>query len=246
MGKMAADHGSELHLLRFVGRHRSQLENVVSQILESDTGKIVQDVDWLDYPFNKKDAPWDDEWKSMDFLPDYGGEAWKEFWPDAHPGKLDRIGMPSWDAGGKICIDNQDTWLLVEAKAHLSELASESAACHAQGKSRNKILEACKKAYKDITAEGRKPWSRVQDKWLSRSYQKANRLACLHFLNKILSERARLLYIYFVGDTFKDAPQNREGWEEEISRLHQELGIARHGLKNVHELFLNVQNGEML
>ena len=241
---MAADHGSELHLLRFMGRHRNNLEKAIKETINKDTQAIVDSIEWMDFHFNGIEPPWDTEWKGVDFLEDRGGLKWKEFWPDPNPGEVERQGQPSWDAIGKIQMNNRDEWLLIEAKAHLNELASISYACRAKEKSLPKIKSALLETYESFTPPGRPAWEKVEKAWLVPCYQKANRLACLHFLNK-QNIPARLIYIYFVGDIFPDSPQNRQEWEETINNLCNDMGLPRH-LDRVHELFLNVKHGESI
>ncbi len=79
--------------------------------------------------------------------------------------------------------------------------------------------------------------------WSQPYYQFCNRLAVLHFLirNGI---GARLLFIYFHGDTNPKAvcPQTSVEWEPAIQAMQQHVGlIGPYPLDNrVHKLFLPV------
>lgn len=89
MGALNADYGSELHLLRYLGRHRHLLHKYIE---EKIGGRMV---DWIDTHFDP--LRYDAEWEGVEFLPDYSaaGERWKEFWPQT--GKVQH-----WDAIGWI------------------------------------------------------------------------------------------------------------------------------------------------
>ncbi|MCX6641299.1 MAG: hypothetical protein NTW14_12620 [bacterium] len=239
MGEMAIDHGSELHLLRYMGRHRRLLDESIAHLIGAE-GKNVKNIKWLDVPFDPKNRQKDGEWKSVDFLQDAGGDDWKRYWPDRTPGKPNRTGMPSWDAVVQMNVGNKAEWLLVEAKAHIAELANPRAKCGAGGNSRKKIEKALQKTYEKLTGDDRMPWADVAQNWLGIHYQKANRLACQYFLNEIKKESTRLLYIYFVGDSFKDSPKNPTGWHDAINRQYEALGLRSGHVLKTHELFLNV------
>src|SRR5579862_3664313 len=86
MGKMGDGYGSEFHLLRYLGYHRSAL----SRAVEKQTGGRV--IDWLDCAFGGKEKL-DRECKGVDFLdsvPDVKS-AWLKFWPQTG-------NVPNWDA----------------------------------------------------------------------------------------------------------------------------------------------------
>jgi hypothetical protein len=89
------------------------------------------------------------------------------------------------------------------------------------------------------------------EKWLSPYYQKANRLAHLHFFlqNNI---HARLVFIYFGGDSWPDngagsgaqpiCPKNRAEWEPHIEKMNQHLGLTGQSKleARVHNVYLPV------
>ena len=120
MTKFGDRYGSECHLLRYLGRHRQELDRKICQKINA------LHISWLDFLFrpNAEDKWADAEWESLDFLQDNNHPAvtaWKKKWPH---GK----GIHNWDALGKIKILGQEEWLLVEAKAHTGELRSDCGA----------------------------------------------------------------------------------------------------------------------
>lgn len=239
MGEMAIDHGSELHLLRFLGRHREQLDKAILHKLREDTGTKIESIQWFDVPFDPENPQKDGEWKSMDFLDDLGGNDWKIYWPDKAPGQYNRRKVPSWDAIAKIEIGDSTEWLLVEAKAHQSEFSNSAAACGAGGKSLDTVTRALHETYIELGGVEER-WKDVSTNWLGDHYQKANRLACLRFLNDIAKQPTRLLYIYFMGDRFRDSPVDQTVWDDAINAQYDALGIGRQACDRSHELFLNV------
>jgi hypothetical protein len=240
MGTMAVDHGSELHLLRFLGRHRAQFDGAVRAAIQADSGLPATHIRWLDFPFDPKSPQRDGEWKGVDFLGDAGQDAWKQFWPDPRSGDPRRNGAPSWDAVGRIRLAGHEEWLLVEAKAHLGELRSPQATCGAGGKSLVTIKRALQATWQSLVRGSESEWPTLEPAWLGRDYQKANRLACLHFLNTVAKAPARLLYVYFLGDSFRDAPATEGGWRLALAEQRADLGLAAIPLERVHEVFLSV------
>lgn len=117
MGEMGYGYGSECHLLRFMGRHRHELDKRILAAIGGDT------IDWLDFDFHPT-KPWPDaEIKSLDSLqPDHAARiAWERWWPQGR-------GIHNWDAVGQIRFGEAEEWLLVEAKANTQELQSKCGA----------------------------------------------------------------------------------------------------------------------
>jgi hypothetical protein len=229
MAEIGVGYGSEWHLLRFLGRHRSFFNAKLCRV----TG--ASDLKWLDYPFHSG-KPWkDDEWTGVDFLPEGtpARYAWPDFWPQ-------RGNPPNWDAIGQACIGGAWEWLLVEAKAHVEELTSSCQASENGGLPKIRLaLDHTKRA---LVAP-------PNADWLNGYYQYANRLAVLQFL----IERdipAHLLFIYFCGDEFPahsfECPKDKAGWNPALSAQEQHLGLkADHPLASrVHKLFVPVTSGE--
>jgi hypothetical protein len=234
MGKMGHGYGSEFHLLRYLGYHRRDLNRAIEQ----QTGGTV--LDWLEFSFGtRREFPHlDAEWKGLEFLdPDVQvRSAWAKFWPQTG-------NAPNWDAVGFMHFDSHVEHLLVEAKAHVSEIRSDCGAKPTGG--RQRIKEALGET---IKANG---FSVEAEKWLSPYYQYANRLAHLHFLLQH-NISSRLIFIYFLGDQWPDdSPDNRErvicpktkaDWEPHLREMYSHLGLkgASKLEPRVHSLFLDV------
>lgn len=225
MAEKGARYGSEHHLLRYLGRHRNELDRRIRSVTGCDT------VSWLDFFFDRK-RPWKDrEWKGLDFLPqeEKARRAWTEAWPQ-------RGNPPNWDAVGRIFVGDSTEWLLVEAKAHTGELKSSCGA--KEGPARSNI-ESTLEATKDRldVAEGHD--------WMNGYYQFCNRLAVLNILQEA-GVPARLLFIYFTGDDFGRpgtfCPQSEAEWQPALDAQTRHVGLAEeHLLANrIHKLFLPV------
>lgn len=185
MGRLNASYGSELHLLRMLGRHRKFFDAKVRAVTGADA------VEWCDFPSGKRrrdkqgNILWDREWRRLDFLPeqDPAREAWRKDWPtsgEAH----------NWDAIAEIERNGKREWLLVETEANVEELRS---SCGAENEDSLDIIRRTLDTTKNALAV---PASRD---WLSPYYQYCNRLAALRHLTNSGSA-ARLLFIYFCGD----------------------------------------------
>lgn len=224
MSKIGRGYGSEFHLLRFLGYHRSTLDTAVKQVVGSE-------IAWLDVPFSDKPSSfYYDEWKSVDFLPaDHPARRdWHTFWP--------RSGnAPRWDAVGRLVGQSEYGWLLVEAKSHTAEIISH---CTAKGAGREQIagsLQQAKSAY------GAEPGC----DWLSPYYQMCNRLAVLAYLHR-QEVRAHLLFIYFTGEeTFPSGrhvicPKNEGEWVQALRPMYQHIGWNGEAplAAYVHEMYL--------
>jgi hypothetical protein len=234
MAEIGNGYGSECHLLRYLGRHRNKLDEVIKAELDALT------IQWLDFPFlpipgspdrTLRRARWPDaEWKALDFLPEEhpARSAWSAFWPT-------RGNTLNWDAIGKETIEGRDEWLLVEAKAHIEELNSHCTAKEHGGLPKIRAAFESTRQYIGVT--------NAKD-WLSPHYQYCNRIAAL----KYLTERniaARLMMIYFTGDRRPDdftCPADTDGWQLALTKRATWLGLGpNHRLKNrIHEVFLPI------
>lgn len=225
MGRIGHGYGSEWHLLRYFGRHRLRFNQLVL------SGTTSESVEWLDFGFNRKAAMFDDEPKGLEFLADNTDlqRAWADYWPLGG-------GVPNWDAVGRLARNGRQEWLLVEAKAHVGELR---AFCQAKAPASRQKIEAALRATKSaLGVDSARDWM------ASDYYQLANRLAVLHFLN-VQKRPAKLLLIYFTGDTSRDGrvcPPDAAGWEAALETQDVALGLqAGHPLaEQVHKLFLPV------
>src|SRR6185437_12331282 len=170
MAQLNAEYGSELHLLRMLGRHRTFLDRSVCEAMKADA------VEWQDFPSGEKhteagaESAWDREWQRLDFLPD--GDLAKAGWPTVWPAH--RQGQ-SWDAIGRVTIGGAREWLLVEAKANIEELKS---SCGAADPVSRDLIER-------TLADTKRAIGVAPDcDWLSGYYQFCNRLVVLRWLNE--------------------------------------------------------------
>src|SRR5207244_1710270 len=130
MGKLGAGYGSEWQLTRFLGRHRNAWDQAIRELLASDGTPGLVRIDWLDFPFSPHTETYDQERKGLDFLIEEHKDKWirwkKDFWPDHQSPRIDRTGIHTWDAIGRLHFaqSSRPEWLLVEAKAHKEEFTT--------------------------------------------------------------------------------------------------------------------------
>ncbi|MFC1600821.1 hypothetical protein ACFL34_00535 [Candidatus Sumerlaeota bacterium] len=236
MGQIGYGYGSEWHLLRWMGRHRSELDR---QVLEHLGGK-AKAIEWNDFKF----APgykWPDKWPDrellgMEFLEGTKHAKalphWKEFWPHGS-------GIHNWDAvGWVVCKGGAKELLLVEAKAERKEIKSN---CGATAKRSLEMIEAAFEETK--SALNVKP----ERDWKNEYYQMTNRIAALWFLRK-RKIPAHLLNIYFCGDIPKpgrESPRSEAEWKKVLKEQDKHIGLPRnHPLKDcMHKFFLPIALG---
>jgi hypothetical protein len=227
MAKMGCGYGSECHLLRFLGRHRQELNRRVLEAVGSER------IEWLDFGFQPKGRWQDAEITGLDFLPE--GHAarteWRDWWPRGHGNR----GVHTWDAVGQVRVNGTDEWLLVEAKANLEELQPD---CGAKSP---RSVATIERAF----AETRRALGVPEDRdWCHGYYQLCNRLAALSFLNSH-DVPARLLLIYFVGDrgdAGRTCPADEGEWQHALRAQAEHVGLPEaHPLADrIHQLFLPV------
>ena len=226
MSQIGFGYGSEWHLLRFLGRHRNELN---SRTMQQTGGEAIE---WWDFHFDRKERYRDAEWKGLDFIDEPAvKKEWANFWPVAHQ-------VQNWDAIGRLRKNGSSEWLLVEAKAHVKETLSRTKAAEAGG------LPKIRAAFQQtMAALGIQDTKRFLPAWLEEHYQYANRLAVLHFLTQ-RKIPAHLVLFYFCGDEFKDmcCPKNPDEWKVHIDHIHSTLGIdgSCGFMERVHHLFLPV------
>jgi hypothetical protein len=224
MAEMGLGYGSECHLLRYLGRHRKRLD----QIVKASVG--AEEIDWLDWDFDASKTMLDRELKGVDFLEttNHAHKNWPSFWPQSG-------NQPNWDAVARIHVNGVSEWLLVEAKANIQELKSWCKADPTGGlplitrsltkvKSNLGVAEECD--------------------WLNGYYQYCNRIAVLEFLNRF-GTPSRLLFVYFVGDKIRPGamcPAKVADWQTALIKQKEHVGLDKpHGLSNrVHEIYLDV------
>jgi hypothetical protein len=222
MAIVGAGYGSECHLLRYMGRHRRAFDARVCAAIGGDR------VEWLDFHFDPSQVWPDGERRGLDFVEDAALQAaWREWWPQGR-------GIHHWDAVARCRAGGEESWLLVEAKANVEELASD---CQAKAKGGRGQIEAALASVKQaLGVEAARDWMRGV-------YQAANRVAALHFLGAH-GVAARLLHVYFCGDRApnRSCPADAAGWREALARQHAQLGIPpAHPIRaRMHALFLPV------
>ena len=221
---IALGYGSKWHLLRYLGWHQKEFSTIVRGCVPG-----LSEVRWLDQHFTGKAGKSEDqdaELQGLEFLKP-PPPAWNSYWPQT--GR-----PPTWDAIGEASINGTREWLLVEAKAHIGELASSTGASEDSQAIIQRAMEETQQAM------GVDPGH----DWLKGYYQYANRLAVLHFLRRE-GIPARLLFIYFWGDRPEEGPnwpQTENEWEPPLREMEKDLGLeGNHQYSDfIHKLFLPV------
>lgn len=226
MGTRGRGYGSEDHLRRWL---QADPESLSKRILGAIGGKPAT-LTWLSYPPRRSTPARDRELTGIEFL-DRNSNAhayklWQRFWPQ-------RGTLPSWDAIGRL----EDDWLLVEAKANAPEFCSKP--CDAKDNGRKTIAAAMSQAKRHLGVHR-------AFNWLGTYYQYANRLALLYFLAERAEIKARLIFLYFLGDQFPDArpcPATEAEWRFLIDACHRTLGLPeQHRLASrIHDVFVPVR-----
>lgn len=225
MAAIGDGYGSECHLLRYLGRHREQLNTAV--LAATGAARLR----WIDYPFEPSQKWKDGRWSGLNFLPEK--EKARKKWPGFLPAQ-DKL--QNWDAVGLAEIDGEVEWILVEAKAHLGELRSDCLA--SAGNGLGPIREALAEIKKDLGVR------EILD-WQNGFYQYCNRIAALWFLRRH-KVKARLLFIYFTGDEFPmhafECPEDRDGWQDALQERRKHVGLPDDHpfVDRMHEIFLPV------
>ncbi len=205
--------GSQKWVQQFVNERPGALDGLVLKHIPNSSG-----IEWLSPLASDNFA----EYRDGAFLErlgisDLAGEL-ADFWPTRGP---------QWDALGRT--DKGDL-LLVEAKAHISEVYSPR--IQAGDISRRKIEGAFRRTIASLGAKPCAPWTDV-------FYQYANRLAHLHFLRTMQGRSAWLVFVYFVGDADMEGPTTEGEWRAALQVVKHVMGLSkRDGLSNfVLEVF---------
>ena len=129
-----------------------------------------------------------------------------KFWPQRGP---------VWDATG---ITNSGSPILVEAKAHIPEMASPASGASPKSLELiEKSLEAAKKHYAP----------RSNSVWSGTFYQYANRLAHQYYLQQLNNIPSILVFLNFINATEMDGPSSELEWKGAIRLLHAVLGLPK-------------------
>jgi len=165
------------------------------------------------------------EYKDLDVLKALGAplsvqHSLADFWP--------RRG-PVWDglarsAGGDL--------LLLEAKAHIPELASGRS--QAGPESVTKITDRLREVREFLAPKSTAEWAHT-------FYPYANRLAFLYFLRHVNQLPAHLVFVYFVNARDVRGPASRVEWESALSLMYAALGLPRrHPLSPfIHNIYID-------
>jgi hypothetical protein len=188
----AAVHGSQHQIQLYVNRRAEEL----SQTIIAATLSISRDasLEWVSPREEKRYKEYFDD----AFLHVLGFDTFRrqleDFWPN---------GGPHWDALAKVDIAGNSGAIVVEAKAHLTEVYDKKGV--GASPASRKIIEASLRR----TCE----WLKVPygPTWTGSLYQSANRLAHLYFLREIAKADAWPVNIYFLDDRgYK--PTSRDEW----------------------------------
>jgi hypothetical protein len=143
-----------------------------------------------------------------------------DFWPARGP---------QWDALGRAATGQV---VLVEAKAHVSELFS--GASQATGDSLTLISRSLEETARALGAQPGLDWTR-------RFYQYANRLAMAYFLHEVNGVPTRMVFLHFIGDQDMNGPASRAEWRAALDVVHEALGIRGRVPPYVAEVFIDVR-----
>jgi hypothetical protein len=230
MAEMALGYGSEYQLLRFLGHHRNELERNILKNTKIDENTEYS-MEWLDYPKDEKRKSLDGEYIGLDFLDKKINKKlssnWRKYWPKNGPHWDSVVYCSPFAPNSNL----KDKWIIVEAKAHLKELESDSKA----DKESKKIIE------KAFEATQRRFNIKTQNSWFKKYYQLANRLAFVNFMldNGV---QCSLLNIYFINGWPKNPEKNVKDikeWREKINDEYLYLGINNEAKKYISEIFVN-------
>jgi hypothetical protein len=143
-----------------------------------------------------------------------------DFWP--------RRG-PVWDGLARTA---RGDLLLIEAKAHVPELASGRS--QAGPESLNKITERLREVREYLAPKSTTDWTHT-------FYPYANRLAFLYFLREMNELPAHLVFVYFVNARDVKGPTSRAEWEAALTLMYAALGLSkRHPLSRyIHNVFVD-------
>lgn len=206
--QVAAPRGSQKWLQILVTRHPERINCYLAEALELGGGERVE---WRS-PLENDDYA---EYRDQAFLDQLGVPVGsvdlKSFWP--------RLG-PQWDGLAKT---DQGHLILVEAKAHISELCSSPTG--AKGKSLVMIRESLDETKRFLRSHAKVDWSTC-------FYQYTNRLAHLYFLREKARLPAYLLLIYFLNNHDMGGPTSQGEWEGAIGLMETFLGLRRHRLSD--------------
>ena len=208
--------GSQMWLQLLINRHPTVIENHLRPVLDlNPEDKIL----WHS-PLAQDEYS---EYRDKEFLKRVSTRlqhrSLASFWPN---------GGPVWDGLGTT---SRDDVILVEAKSHISELASK---CQAREPAKAQIQKSLKHAAEFYGAA-------PHADWLNGYYQYANRLAHLYLMRHLNGIPAWLCFVYFVNDSEMSGPKSVAEWRSAIATAHSHLGLGEHSLTPfIVDLFIDV------
>lgn len=225
---MGYGYGSEWHLLLYLGRRRDALAKLIEKLTRVSSIHWQDHRETLDVPTG---APKLRELVGLEFLDqqDPVRVEWERRWPQ-------RGQVHNWDAVGRGLTHDHETWILVEAKAHVGELWS---SCGAKSEeSRSRIRRVLEVTQRDLGVT-------VETDWTNPYYQYCNRIALLHFLVKHGVD-AHLVFAHFVGDRSdlggpgRECPASPEDWHSALVAQDRHVGVPANApiRARIHRTFL--------
>jgi hypothetical protein len=209
------DKGSLKWVQQMLAQSPNGIETAVRTELAIDP---TSSIDWKSPRADDQHA----EYRDVDFLKklnlEHFADDLRAFWPTRGP---------QWDALGVV---SDGKVILVEAKAHVNEMAS---SCDAGERSREVIDRSLLSAKEYYGAKESADWA-------SGYYQYANRLAHLKFLRE-RGVDAHLLFIYFLNDRAVRGPSAATGWADVIDECYATLGLPpNRSIDGLHSIFVDV------
>ena len=243
MVEMGLGYGSEYQLLRYLGHHRNELNKMINE-----NTRLKGELVWLDFPKNIKRLSLDGEYVGLEFFKDkvLGDifsqsdiekllSGWKKYWSTKGT-------QPNWDGVILHKKGNELELVIVEAKAHLGEIESNT-----KSASNEKIQKAFIETQKNLNISN--------NNWFGKHYQLANRLALVNYLknnNEKVEIRASLLYIYFLNGYEKrqlkgnkiipienKSVEKQEDWEKVIIDGYIDLGVNHIANQYISKIFID-------
>lgn len=220
IGTRYAKKGSQRWLQVAVDRAPELVNRPLRASLRLPTEGVIT---WLSPLRNDGFAEYRDEAALARCNVDLSRRPLREFWPSRGP---------RWDG---LARTERGDLLLIEAKAHISELVSPHS--RAAEPARGRIATSVRAVQRAIA-----PRSVDRVDWTGTFYQYANRVAHLHFLREENAVRAHLVNIYFLHAGDVSGPTERAEWEGALKVVECYLGLGRHRLgKYMHKLFIDVR-----
>ena len=235
---MGLGYGSEFQLLRFMGRHRHELEETIIDALQEKQQTINdKNFDWLDFEYSdvNKVITGDRELYGLSFLEKKIDKGLY----DKITSALQKAGsfISNWQHWDAVFVLD-DCFYFVEAKAYPGELYSTN---DHGGSSKKEIL--------NFMRENMKPYGIEVDKnWLDSYYQFANRISMMAFLNQN-GLNAKAIYIYFengynkrqfIGKEIKTVSDKGAGKMEFDEAIQKELSHLNIEKANLSELVVHI------